>query len=51
MQLFLNILSGTANNLDPDQTAPEEAFWSGSALFAYAILSETLGYEIPWHLP
>ena len=29
-----------ANSVDPDQTAPE----SGSALFVYAILSETLVY-------
>ena len=44
MPLFLKILSGMANSLDPDQTAP--AAWSGSALFAYAILSETLVYGI-----
>ena len=31
-----------ANNVDPDQDHSE----SGSALFAYAILSETLVYEI-----
>ena len=31
-----------ANSVDPDQTAPEGAVWSGSALFAYAILSDTL---------
>ena len=37
MQLFLKILSGMANSIDPDQTA-EGAVWSGSALFAYAIL-------------
>ena len=28
-----------ANSVDPDQTAPEGAVWSGSALFAYAILN------------
>ena len=33
-----------ANSEDPDQTAPAGAVWSGSALFAYAILSETLVY-------
>ena len=33
MQLFLKIISGMGNSVDPDQTAP-----SGSALFAYAIL-------------
>ena len=31
-----------ANSEDPGQTAPEGAVWSGYALFAYAILSETL---------
>ena len=35
-----------ANSVDPDQTAPLGAVWSGSALFAYAILSETLVFEI-----
>ena len=38
-----------ANSADPDQTAP--SVWSGFALFAYAILSETLVYEILRHLP
>ena len=32
-----------ANSEDPDQTAG--AVWSGSALFAYAILSETSMHE------
>ena len=36
MRLFLKILNGIANSVDPDQTAP-----SGSALFAYMILSYT----------
>ena len=44
--LRVKILSGMANSVDPDQTAPEGAAWSGSALFAYAILSETFVYEI-----
>ena len=35
-----------ANSVDSDQTAPSGAVWSGSALFAYAILSETLVCEI-----
>ena len=35
-----------ANSADPDQTAPVGTVWSGSALFAYAILSYTLVYEI-----
>ena len=37
MQLFLKTLSGMANSVDPDQTA-------------YAILSETLVYEVLGHL-
>ena len=39
-----------AKSVDPDQTAPSEAVWSDSALFAYAILSETLVFEILGHL-
>ena len=35
-----------ANSADPVQTAP-----SVSALFVYAILSDTLVYEILGHLP
>ena len=50
MQLFLKILSEMANSVDPDQTAPSGAVWSGSALFAYAILLSTLVYEILEHL-
>ena len=49
MQLILKVLSGIAN-IDTDQNAPEGAVWSGSALFAYAILSETLVYQILGHL-
>ena len=37
-----------ANSIDPDRSG---AVWSGSALFAYAIMSETLVYEILGHLP
>ena len=37
-----------ANSVDPDQTAPSG---SGSALFAYVILSDTLVFEILGHLP
>ena len=51
MQLFLKILSRMANSGDPDQTAPEGAVWSGSALFAYVILPDTLVFEILGHLP
>ena len=40
-----------ANSVDPDQTVPSGAVWSVSALFSYAILSETLMYEILGHLP
>ena len=39
------------NNVDPDQTAPSGAVWSGSALFAYAILSDSLVYKILGYLP
>ena len=46
MQLFLKILSGMANSVDPDLPA----VWSGSALFAYVILSDTLVFEILEHL-
>ena len=45
MQLFPKLLSGMANCVDPDQTAPSGAVLSGSTLFAYAILSETFLYE------
>ena len=51
MQLFLKILSGMTNNINPDQPAPSGAILSGSTLFAYAILSETLVYKILGHLP
>ena len=37
-----NDADGMANNVDPDQTAPLGAVWSGSALFAQAYLSENL---------
>ena len=35
-----NDADGMANSVDPDQTAPLVAVWSGSALFAQAYLSE-----------
>ena len=38
-----------ANSVNPYQTAPEGAVWSGSALFAYAILSDIKVYEILGH--
>ena len=34
---------GIANSVDPDQTAPLGAIWSGSALFAQTYLSENFG--------
>ena len=46
-----NNADGMANSVDPDQTAPLGAVWSGSALFAQAYLSENLGslpYKIFW---
>ena len=46
MQLFLELRSGMAKSVDPDQTTPSGAVWSGSALFAYAILLATSVYEI-----
>ena len=55
MHPVLKIISGMANSVDPDQTAPSGAVWSGSALFAlfaYVILSDTLKlFEILGHLP
>ena len=50
MQLFLKIFSGMANSVYPDQTAPSGAVWSGSALFAYDIFSDTLLFKILGHL-
>ena len=34
--------AGILNSVDPDQTAPLGAVWSGSTLFAQAYLSEKL---------
>ena len=46
--LFLRVMHSKdaariANSVDPDQTAPLGAVWSGSALFAQTYLSENLG--------
>ena len=38
-----NHAAGIANRVDPDQTAPLGAVWSGSALFAQTYLPENLG--------
>ena len=38
-----NDADGMANSVDPDQTAPLGAVWSGSALFAQTFLSKSLG--------
>ena len=38
-----NDAEGIANSVDPDQTAPLGAVWSGSSLFAQTCLSENLG--------
>ena len=48
MWLYYRVMSpndadGMANSVDPDQTAPVVAIWSGSTLFAQAYLSENLG--------
>ena len=46
-----NDADGMANSVDPDQTAPLGAVWSGSALFAQTCLSENLGtlpYKLFW---
>ena len=51
MQLSLKISSAMENSIYPYQTAPSEAVWSGSALFTYAILSETLMHDFLGHLP
>ena len=44
-------VDGMANSVDPDQTAPLGAVWSGSALFAQTYLSENLGSLRYWMLP
>ena len=36
-------VAGIAYNVDPDQTAPQGAVWSGSALYGQTYLSENLG--------
>ena len=46
--LFIRVMhpkdaEGIANSVDPDQTAPLGAVWSGSALFAQTCLSENFG--------
>ena len=48
MWLYYRVVSpnhadGMAYSVDPDQTAPLGAVWSGSALFAQTCLSENLG--------
>ena len=46
-----NDADGMANSVDPDQTAPLRAVWSGSALFAQAYLPENLEslQYVMWH--
>ena len=34
LQTFQTYFCTQANSMDPDQTAPREAIWSGSTLFA-----------------
>ena len=50
MQLFLKTLSGMTKSVDLDETAHSAAALSGSALFAFSILSDTLVYKISGHL-
>ena len=45
------MLSAIANSVDPDQTSPWGAVWSGSALLTYVNLLAILVYEILGHLP
>ena len=40
--------NGMANSVDPDQTAPLGAVWSGFALFAQTYLSENIGSLQYW---
>ena len=35
-----------SNSVDPDQTTPPGAVWSGCALFAYIIFSDSLMYKV-----
>ena len=44
MQLFLEILSGMANNVDPNQTSG--AVLSRSTLFVYVIMSDSFGAPV-----
>ena len=41
--MCLKDVDGIANSVDPDQTAPLGAVWTGSTLFARTYLSENLG--------
>ena len=49
MQLLLEIFSGIANSIDPDQTAQEQSDL-GLQCLHIAILSESLVYKILGHL-
>ena len=49
MHLFQEILVGNANDVDPDQTIPWGAVWSGSAVFACVVLLGKLVYKILGH--
>ena len=41
--MYSKDVDGMANSVDPDQTAPLWAVWSGSTLFAQTHPSENLG--------
>ena len=48
--MYLKVLCGVANSVDPDQTAPSGTVWFGPALFAYDTLSDILVYKILGYL-
>ena len=45
---MIHVLSGMTNSVDSEQTAPGGAVCSGSTLFSYSILSETLENIWDW---
>ena len=41
--MYAKDADGMMNSVDPDKTAPSQAVWSWSALFAQTYLSENFG--------